>query len=98
VASFYQLGAPCWEGSSAQTLLNADIDDGTHTRMKQQVLRGTREEYEAFDLTVFRKHIRQEVQTRKFWVYMAKRKRRRSNNAIKIGPQTKHTIVALILF
>jgi hypothetical protein len=77
VASFNQLGAPRWDGSSAQTLLNADIDDGKHTRMKPQVLHGTREEYEVFDLTVFRKHIRQEVQTRKFWVYMAEKKKKK---------------------
>jgi hypothetical protein len=79
VASFNQLGAPRWEGSSAQTLLHADIDDDKHTRMKPQILHGTREEYEAFELTVFRKHICQEVQTRKFWVYMAKKKKQKEN-------------------
>jgi hypothetical protein len=42
--------------------------------MKPQVLHRTRQEYEAFDLTVFRKHIRQEIQTRKFWVYINKKK------------------------
>jgi hypothetical protein len=80
--SFNQLGAPerlvgKVHGSLAQTLLNADIDDGKHTRMKPQVLHGTREEYEVFDLTVFRKHLRQEVQARKFWVYMAEKKKQK---------------------
>jgi hypothetical protein len=45
VAPFNQLGAPRWEGSSAQKLLSADIDDAKHTRMKPQILHGTREEY-----------------------------------------------------
>jgi hypothetical protein len=78
VASFNQLGAPRLEGSSVQTWLNADIDDGKHTRMKPQMLRGTREDYMKFELTIFRKHIYQEVQTRKFWVYMAEKKKKKN--------------------
>jgi hypothetical protein len=77
VAPFNQLGEPRWEGSSAQKLLSADIDDAKHTRMKPQILHGTREEYGVFDLTVFRKHIRQEVQTRKLLAYHAEKKRKK---------------------
>jgi hypothetical protein len=63
--------------------------------MKPQVLHGTREEYEVFDLTVFRKHFRQEVQNRKFWVYIMAEKKEKK---IGIGPETKHTLVVLLLF
>jgi hypothetical protein len=45
VAPFNQLGEPRWEGSLAQKLLSADIDDAKHTRMKPHILHGTREEY-----------------------------------------------------
>jgi c-di-AMP phosphodiesterase-like protein len=77
VAAFNQKGEAVWDGSSAQTWLNTDIDDGKHTTMEPKVLHRTREDYQVFKLTVFRKHIRQEVQTRKFWVYMADKKEKK---------------------
>jgi hypothetical protein len=86
VASVDQQGAPRWEGSSAQTWLSTDIDDGKHLAMKPQMLHCTREEYKAFKLTTFRKHILQEVTTRKFLIYMKekaqKKEERRKKGAL----------------
>jgi hypothetical protein len=81
VASFNQLGAPRWEGSSAQKWLSTDIDADKHVTMMPRELHGTREEYMIFELTVFRKHIRQEITTRKFLTYMAEKKEKKNQRS-----------------
>jgi hypothetical protein len=58
-------GLPRWEGSDAERLLKFDIDRGEHNKMKRSELHLTRVAYQAFSLTVFRKHIHQEVRSRK---------------------------------
>jgi hypothetical protein len=65
-----QGGAPRWAGSLAQTWLNADIEEGKHETMKPNQLRQTRLEYMIFEKDIFRKHIHQEVKTRKWLVYL----------------------------
>ena len=53
-----------WVESEAKTLLKRDIDDNKHLLLKPCDLYATREEYQAFTLKVFRKHIYQELDTR----------------------------------
>jgi hypothetical protein len=48
--------------------------------MKPQELHGTWEEYQLFKLTVFRKHILQEITTRKFLTYMAEKNEKKKKN------------------
>jgi hypothetical protein len=51
---------PRWTGSDAQRFLKKDIDEGLTNSMKPSELRGTRLEYQAFPLQVFRNHICQD--------------------------------------
>ena len=63
---------PKWRGSNAERLLKKDIDDDKHNQIDPSTgnkilpskLRMSRPECQAFDLTVFRKHIHQEVDSR----------------------------------
>jgi hypothetical protein len=58
-----------WNGSEAQRLLKLDVNDEKHCIMLPHELRMTRDEYKAFPLDVFRKHIHQEVRSRKETAY-----------------------------
>jgi hypothetical protein len=70
-------GYPQWEGSTAQELLNKDIDEGKlfrigkngeqRIRVSPRDLRGTRDAYQEFPLRVFADHIKQELGTRKYY-------------------------------
>lgn len=53
-----------WHTSPACQLLKRDINEGKHLNMPPAFLHQTRPEYILFDLTVFRKHIHQEVDSR----------------------------------
>jgi hypothetical protein len=53
-----------WHRSPAYPLLKQDVDEGKHKTMKPMLLRESRPEYSAFDLTVFRKHLYQEIDSR----------------------------------
>lgn len=54
-----------WHRSPARALLKKDVDDGVHLTMTPKEMRdNTRDEYKAYDLSVFRKHIYQEVDSR----------------------------------
>lgn len=59
-------GYPRWGGSRAKKLLKRDIDKGHYPRLKPSELHKRRPEYLEFPLDVFRKHIHQELKTRKF--------------------------------
>jgi hypothetical protein len=52
---------PRWQDSEAEQLLKNDIEAGIGTLIKPEQLWNSREEYQAFPLTVFRKHIQQEL-------------------------------------
>ena len=69
-------GEPEWDGSEAQKQLGKDIDEGKQTTMKPMLLYMSHNEYKKFSLEVFRKHIYQEVNRRKFFTQLAARKRR----------------------
>ena len=58
-----------WDASEAQHLLKLDVTDEKHLTMRPKELRMTRDEYRAFPLDVFRKHIHQEVRSRKETAY-----------------------------
>jgi hypothetical protein len=54
----------CWDGHAAQCWLKIDIDNEAHLGVMPKSLWTTREEYRAFPLKVFCKHIHQEVSSR----------------------------------
>ena len=58
-------GEPRWDGSEAQRLLKLDIDHGNHVGKKPREIHASKEEYKAFGLTKFRKHLDQEIESRK---------------------------------
>ena len=61
-------GYPEWEGSEAQRLLNIDIDNNDHKpKGGPKVLHASKAQYRLFPLKVFREHIYQELDTRKFY-------------------------------
>jgi hypothetical protein len=65
-----------WDGSTAQWLLWKDIERNRHLRMKPELLRLRRPEYQEFCLE-FRKHIYQETRSHKetpYWTYKKKKK------------------------
>jgi hypothetical protein len=59
-------GEPRWEGSICEQLLKIDVKEGRHNSMKPQDLYQSRPEYyNNYPLSVFRKHIDQEVRRQK---------------------------------
>lgn len=66
---------PRWDGSPAQSLLKLDVDKGRNREMRPQQLRDTMVEYAPFPKDVFRKHIHQEVRSRKDKAYWLVRQR-----------------------
>lgn len=67
-----------WPGSEAERLLKLDIDDGKQLTMKPSELYNLpdREPYRAFKQDQFRKHIHQEVRSRRdslYWVALKER-------------------------
>jgi hypothetical protein len=52
--------------TSQKILLKHDIDNRLHRTMKLQALYNTQKEYKDYPLTVFWKHIHQEVKCHKF--------------------------------
>ena len=70
---------PRWGGSEASRLLKIDIDEELHLTKTPKQLRLYRDEYKAFPLDVFRKHIHQEVRSRlstAYWLVKQQAKRR----------------------
>jgi len=63
-------GKPRWEGSEAERLLKLDVEEGKHNNRRPEGLYFTKLEYTEFDLEVFRRHIYQEVETRKFAAFL----------------------------
>jgi hypothetical protein len=57
---------PRWDGSSAQTLLKADVTNGKHKTMAPRDLWKTQEAYQRYPLDVFRNHIYQEKRYQRF--------------------------------
>lgn len=69
-------GEPRWEGSEAERLLKVDIDNGMNEGQTPSELWKSREEYQYYPLTVFRKHVHQEVKLRKFIAHRRAKKQK----------------------
>ena len=70
----------CWDGSSAQECLIADINEGKHEQMKPKELYSSRPEYQIFELEKFRKYIYQETRLEletNYWIVKRKMKENR---------------------
>ena len=52
-------GEPHWEGSAAKAFLREDMEQGKHKTMRPRVLYESREQYEMYELKVFRDKIYQ---------------------------------------
>jgi hypothetical protein len=77
-------GEQRWEGSDAQILIKQDVDNKLHLVMKPKHLYNTRPEYKNnFSLSVFRKHILQEVNRRKFISYLEKKESKNKKKVIE---------------
>lgn len=64
-------GEPNWVDSEAKALLELDMENGLHKKMKPKELYLTRYQYKEFELKTFRDHIYQEEHTMKWrtqWV------------------------------
>ena len=59
-------GIPFWDGSQAQVLLNIDMDNNLHMELYPEELWKTKELYQQWDKDIFRGHIHQEKDTRKY--------------------------------
>lgn len=59
-------GDPFWDGSQAQERLKRDLDNPEFSNMKPSKLWESRELYQQWSLSVFRGHIHQERDTRKY--------------------------------
>ena len=69
---------PRWAGSLAHSLLKVDIDSGASTRMTSNELWLSRTEYQEFPILCFKRHIRQELNSRKeraYWSFQSSKKR-----------------------
>ena len=54
-----------WDGSDAQIFLREDVGNGFHALFDAEQLYLQRDEYQLFDLPLFRKHITQEKRRQK---------------------------------
>ena len=64
-------GLPRWEGSEAERLLKLDMESEDKRKMKPMDLYNSRPDYHTFyPLDIFRKHIYQEIDSRKFKQYL----------------------------
>lgn len=74
---------PRWQDSDAEKLLKSDIEAGIGTALKPEQLWKSRMEYKSFPLTVFRKHIYQELRAeaeKSYWLNKKKEKEEKKKN------------------
>jgi hypothetical protein len=62
------------------------IDNQKHQTLKPQALHSTQKEYQDYPLTVFRKHIHQEVKRRKFIAQRKAMAEKKKNEKSKTKP------------
>ena len=75
-------GYPHWDTHAAKKLLEVDVANGLHEKMKPRELRRTREEYKEFPRDVFVKRVNREVDKQRcaeFWAF--KRNKRGMKNS-----------------
>ena len=79
-----------WDGSEAQKLLREDVENELHLAMKPKHLWLSREEYQVFDLDVFRLHIHQETRSKletNYWIVWKKKKEERAKGRKECSAQ-----------
>ena len=82
----------CWNGSESQRLLPGDLDavvvEGKLPKeSKPKAIWKSRDEYQTFDLEIFRKHIHQELRSRTetpYWTYKRKMAELKKTNAEEV--------------
>ena len=70
----------CWHGSEAESLLKEDVESSLHKKLTPKLLWLSREEYQVFELDVFRPHIHQITRAkleRPYWMVKKKKKKKR---------------------
>ena len=70
-------GYPHWDTHAARELLEVDVANKLHEKMKPQKLRYTRNAYKEFSIDVFRKRVNQEAakqRAAKFWAHKSNKK------------------------
>lgn len=80
---------PCWQDSEAEQLLKSDIEAGIGTSIKPEQLWNSRVEYQSFPLTVFRKHIYQELRAEAEKGYWLNKKKEKEDKKKKKKQQQK---------
>ena len=78
---------PRWDLHQAKSLLRKDIQQKLHEKIKPELLRMTRPEYQEFPLNIFRKHIYQEdvaQRGRSYWMHRKKKKQEMKKKAKRI--------------
>jgi hypothetical protein len=87
VAPAAAVAYPRWQDSEAEKLLKNDLEAGMGTSsIKPEQLWNSREEYQAFPLTVFRKHIQQELRAELatgYWLNKKKEKEKKKQQQKK---------------
>ena len=84
-------GVPRWQGSEAERLLKLAIDEEVHLKpdYKPKTLwESNHGEYKKFPLGVFRKHVRQEIHSRKTFDEKTRGKRREGYKVGRYGDKT----------
>ena len=76
-------GEPQWNGSEAQQLLNKELMTRDICQKSRIKLWGDRPQYKLFQLTTFRDHLHQEIQTRKYLYTLKKRDEEKGKKVIE---------------
>lgn len=90
-------GKLLWHRSAAAFLLKQDIENGKHKEMTPKQLRASRDEYQEFDLRVFRQHIYQENDhnEKKNW-RLEKKKRRQKLPSVDNEEENANESVVMV--
>ena len=86
-------GNRIFDRSSAKPLLKEDVSDELHKTMTSEQLHASRDEYLEWDLGVFRRKLRQEISTQKWFFYLewkrAKKLQKRGQKSIDHGEDSE---------
>jgi hypothetical protein len=90
VAAAAAVAYPRWQDSEAETLLKNDIKAGISKLIKPEQLWNSHKEYQAFPLTVFQKHIHQELRAELDKSYWLNKKKEKEEKKQQKKTQKKH--------
>ena len=80
-----------WDGSLAQFFLKEDVADGFHLHFAPKDLWLSREEYRAFELEIFTKHVHQESRSKLETTYWLNKKWKKAEKTKKITSLRRRT-------